>query len=231
MGTLTAVLFDFGGTLDDDGRPWLDRFLPLWREAGAVGQDEALARAFYDADDGLPARERLRGLGLAQTVRLQAHWTGKALLPGNPAAAEAVAERFTLDCRRILRRNIPLLQRLAARYRLGVVSNFYGNLEDVLASEGLRGLFGAVADSGAVGSQKPDARLFLWALERLGTEPAQTLMVGDSKRRDMLGAEALGMPHAWLAGEAGGEPCCPGAPVLRTLGELDALLLPAEVGG
>ena len=231
MGTLTTVLFDFGGTLDDDGRPWLDRFLPLWRAAGAAGTDAALARAFYDADDGLAAREDLRGRGLEDTVRLQALWTGKALLPGDPAAAEAVAERFTLECRRTLRRNTPLLQRLAARYRLGIVSNFYGNLEDVLASEGLRGLFAAVADSAAVGVEKPDARLFRWALERLGAAPAEALMVGDSKRRDMAGAQALGMPHAWLAGDSGGAPCCAGAKVLRTLAELEPLLLPAEVRG
>ncbi|MDE2292706.1 MAG: HAD family hydrolase [Elusimicrobia bacterium] len=222
----TVLLFDYGGTLDDDGRPWLERFSPLWREAGADG--EAVARAFYDADDGLPGRHDLRGKGLAETVLLQCRRVAELLLPSDPGAAQRVADRFVEESRRTLRRNRPVLERLAARYRLGVVSNFYGNLEDVLASEGLRDLFGAVADSQRVGCTKPDPRLFRWALDRLGAEPGQALMVGDSLRRDMAGAEALGMPHAWMAGASQGRPCCPAAAVLRGLGDLEPLLLGTE---
>lgn len=225
MAPTTTLLFDFGGTLDDDGRAWLDRFEPLWRAAGVSAPAEALARAFYDADDALPRRHDLSGAGLAQTVRLQCADTGAVLLPGNPAAARSVADRFLSDCRRTLRRNRPLLERLGSRYRLGIVSNFYGNLEAVLASEGLRGLFGAVADSERVGVEKPDAALFVWALERLGAAPADSLLVGDSLGRDMAGAEAAGLPHAWLAGaRADARPCCPGTPVLRSLLELEGIL-------
>lgn len=219
-----ALLFDFGGTLDDDGRPWLERLEPLWREAGVEASAQTFARAFYDADDGLPRRHDLRGRGLAETVRLQCARVGELLLPGDRRAADRVADLFVAQCRGALARNKPLLERLAGRYRLGVVSNFYGNLEDVLASEGLAGLFGAVADSERVGATKPDARLFRCVLERLGTDPSAALLVGDSKKRDMAGAEALGMPHAWLAGAGGGAPCCPGTPVLRALADLEPLL-------
>jgi hypothetical protein len=42
----------------------------------------------------------------------------------------------------------------------------------------------------------------------------------------MAGARAVGMRHVWLVGDAtgSGEPCCPGDRVLRSLGELEALV-------
>jgi len=72
MTPTTTLLFDFGGTLDDDGRPWLERLEPLWRAAGVSAPAETLARAFYDADDALSRRHDLSGAGLEETVRLQA---------------------------------------------------------------------------------------------------------------------------------------------------------------
>lgn len=228
MALPKALLFDFGGTLDDDGRPWLDRFLPLWREAGARQPEAALARAFYDADDALPARHDLRGKGFEETVFLQCADVGRVLLPEDPAAARRVAARFVSESRAALRRNKALLERLAGRFRLGVVSNFYGNLDAVLASEGLDALFGAAADSARVGAQKPDPALFRWALERLGAGPGEAWMVGDSLKRDMAGAEGLGMGHVWLAGPAPkAAPCCSEARVIASLPDLAALLAPA----
>ncbi|MBI3300031.1 MAG: HAD family hydrolase [Elusimicrobia bacterium] len=226
MAPTTTLLFDYGGTLDDDGRPWLDRFEPLWRAAGAAQPHETLVRAFYDADDNLAKLHDLSTLGLEETVRLQCADAGKVLLPGNDQAARQVADRFTADCRAALKKNRPLLQRLAARYKLGIVSNFYGNLEAILRSEGLLELFDAVADSAKVGREKPDPAIFNWALERLKAKPEEALMVGDSLKRDMAGAEAAGIPHAWLAGDkAEARACCPGTPVLRSFADLEPLLL------
>ena len=229
MAPPKALLFDFGGTLDDDGRPWLERLRPLWREAGVRLPDAALDRAFYDADDGLPKRHALAGLDLAATVALQCADAGRVLLPGDLAAAARVAERYVAQSRATLARNKPLLGRLAGRFKLGIVSNFYGNLSGILEAEGLRGLFGAVADSGAVGAEKPDAAIFEHALLGLGVAAADAWMVGDSLKRDMAGAERLGMPHVWLAGPAPRTPpCCSEARVLSSLTELEALLAPAE---
>lgn len=229
MATPKALLFDFGGTLDDDGRPWLDRLRPLWREAGARQPEAALDRAFYDADDGLAKRHDLAGLDLAATVSLQCADTGRLLLPQDPGAADRVARSYVARSRATLARNKPVLERLARRFKLGVVSNFYGNLEGILAAEGLLPLFGAVADSGRVGVEKPEPAIFEWALSRLGVTAREAWMVGDSLKRDMAGAERLGMGHVWLAGPSPKTPpCCPEARVLASLTGLEALLSPAE---
>lgn len=225
---MQSVLFDFGGTLDGDGVSWIDRFYPLYKEEGLEIPRARFARAFYDSDDNLPARFALQGLSLEKTVALQVSCVLEGLVDhvSSKRAAglgERVAARFVEDCRRHFRRNLPVLEKLRGRYRLGIVSNFYGNLESVLESEGLRPLFDAVADSGTVGVEKPEAGIFLHALGALKSRPSDCLMVGDSIPRDMRGAEGLRMAHA-LLGAASEAPCCPRALTLKTLLELEPLL-------
>lgn len=218
-----AVLFDFGGTLDADGTTWLDRFYPLYKEAGVDVPRDRFARAFYDSDDGLPERFPLKGLSLEETLRFQVGDVLKAIAPDRGERTDAIVSRFLEDCRRHFRRNKPVLERLARRHRLGIVSNFYGNLDGVLRSEGLRDLFKTVADSGVIGAIKPEAGIFLHALEELGSSAGQCVMVGDSIPRDMRGAENLRMAHAHLCA-APQERCCGAAWTLRSLPELESIL-------
>jgi len=222
---IKAVLFDYGGTLDSDGLTWLNRFSTLYREHGIDTGLEPFRRAFYDADDNLPARFDLRGLGLERTLLLQAGCVCKSLGQGE-ALAQDVVRSFLDSSRSFFRRNLPLLKELRSRYRLGVVSNFYGNLDSILAGEGLLDLFDVVSESEKVGVIKPEPGIFLHAVNAVGCAPNEALMVGDSIRRDMRGAEGLGMPHAWLAGghDASGR-CCGRAHVLRSLLDLGPLLL------
>jgi putative hydrolase of the HAD superfamily len=137
-----------------------------------------------------------------------------------------VGDRFLDDAHRHLRRNRPLLERLRARYRLGLVSNFYGNLETVCHNTAILSLFGVVVDSVRAGFSKPDPRIFLRALDRLGVSPPDATFVGDSAARDMAGARALGMRHIWLiaAPPPGGGPCCPGDAMIHSLADVEALL-------
>ncbi|MBI3548969.1 MAG: HAD family hydrolase [Elusimicrobia bacterium] len=226
-----AVLFDFGGTLDSNGLTWLNRFFPLYERRGIAVSKDAFARAFYDSDDRLPTRFALKNMDLQETLRLQVRCVLEQLLPNRIEEADAIADAFLEESRRSLREAEPLLRRLRRRYRLGIVSNFYGNMEAVLAGEGLDELFDAVADSGDVGSVKPDARIFMAALDALRVKPESAWMVGDNLERDMRGAEALGMRHAWLRGpRPAADACCPRAAVLSSLAELESLL-PAEAVG
>jgi HAD superfamily hydrolase (TIGR01549 family) len=222
---MKAVLFDYGGTLDSDGIPWLDRFYPLYAQAGLKTSREEFQEAFYDSDDHLPERFRLEGLGLEETIARQVACVVERLASGQDELTRIVVRRFVDSSREQLRRNRPLLESLRRRFRLGIVSNFYGNLEGIIQAEGLRPLFDVVADSGRVGVMKPEKEIFLHAARALGVRPQEALMVGDSLNRDMRGAEAAGMPHAWLAGtRPDPKPCCPGTPVLRTLLGLEAHL-------
>ena len=112
-----------------------------------------------------------------------------------------MAERFLSDASAIFARNRPALEALAGRYRLGIVSNFYGNLEAVCESSGLAALFDVMADSHCVGAKKPDPAIFRAALDALGAAPETTLFVGDSLRRDREGARRAGLSFVWITPE------------------------------
>ncbi len=199
-----ALLFDFGGTLDSNGIHWPERFFSSYRKAGITVDRGTFDRAFYDSDDNLHKRHDLNGLDLEETVLLQCADTVKTLLISEEIGIQ-VAKAFTRECRDAFQANIPVLERLSAKYKLGIVSNFYGNLQSILEREGLARLFGAVADSNAVGAVKPDPKIFAAAYEPLGVAPESCWMIGDSVARDMKGASALGMRLGFMRGTRGPE--------------------------
>jgi putative hydrolase of the HAD superfamily len=220
---MKSVLFDYGGTLDSDGTTWLERFYPIYKENGIDSDRPRFDRAFYDSDDSLPARFALDGLDLEQTLRLQVRGVLDALAPERADLTPKIASRFAEDSRRQFHRLKPVLDRLAARYRLGIVSNFYGNLDGILRAEGLRGHFAVVADSGVLGVQKPDPEIFLHAARALDSRPEECVMVGDSVPRDVKGAAAAGMKKVLVTG-AKSAPDAGQDWTVRTVAELEAVL-------
>lgn len=101
-----------------------------------------------------------------------------------PGAAELVRE--------LKRRGYPL-----ALVADGPEGTFINNL----TPHGIYELFDAYAISGIVGVQKPDAAIFLHALNALGISPedyANVIMVGNHLERDIKGANALGIRSVWL---------------------------------
>lgn len=163
-------------------------------------------------------------LSFEDTVRRLAAGVAAGLAVRDERVIARVAGRFLDDAHRHLRRNQALLARLRARYRLGIVSNFYGNLETVCDNTAIRSFFGVVVDSERAGFSKPDPRIFLRALEGLGVTVSRATFVGDSAARDMAGARALGMRHIWLTPPPSGGPCCPGDAMIHTLADVEALL-------
>jgi putative hydrolase of the HAD superfamily len=214
-----ALLFDFGGTLDADGVAWKERFSKLVAEESRAPGPE-FDRAFYDADDGLVG-VLPRDLGLTETVDRLAARVAQGL--GRPEIAARVASRFLAEARDSLARSASLFERLHLRYRLGIVSNFYGNLESVCRETGLSPHLNAVVDSAVVGAEKPDRRIFVAALERLGAAAHETVFIGDSLARDMTGARGVGMDHIWLS-PAETKACCPADRVIRRLSDLEEVL-------
>ena len=220
------MLLDFGGTLDADGLTWKERFYRLWRDEAAAETREAFDPVFYAADDALVGAIPIT-CSFEETVHRLARGLATALAVRDERVIARVAERFLADALRHLARNRALLARLRPRYHLGIVSNFYGNLDTVCHNVSVRPLLGAVVDSERVGILKPDPRIFMMALDGLGVKPADAVFVGDSAARDMAGARALGMRHIWLTGEPAppGGPCCPGDAIIQTFQAVEALLL------
>lgn len=95
-----------------------------------------------------------------------------------------------------------LLRELRNRgYKLALVADGRpGTYSNVLTQHGLYDYFDAFAISELVGVEKPDARMFLKALDNLDIDPQdyrRTVMVGNRLDRDVKGANQMGMISVW----------------------------------
>ncbi len=193
------MLFDFGGTLDSDGDRWAVRFHAAYVAAGGRLPLEWFEPLFRESDRQLERDPAVRTMGFRDMAVRQAELLWPMLPDGQSIDRRLAAEHFHLDAVRGVERNRRALEWLAERHRLGVVSNFTGNLDRCLAELDLLHLFAVIADSLVVGWAKPDSRIFRHALEALGAEPARSWMIGDNFEADIRPAAALGMSTCWLA--------------------------------
>ena len=195
-----AILFDFGGTLDSDGGHWLDRFYRIYLKEGIDVPFLELKDAFYYADDICCKDPDTNNFGLNSLlnyhVRLQFKKLGFSFYP----TGSKISQSFLEDMLYYLRRNSAFLKSLRSRYKLGVVSNSYGNLPVVFDQLGISKLLDTVIDSERVGVRKPDPSIFKIAIDELKVSPSSTVFVGDSYERDMIPCKDLGMKVIWMKG-------------------------------
>lgn len=92
------------------------------------------------------------------------------------------------------------LPRLAARYRLAVVTNGFSDVaRPRLASAGIDTVVEAVVVSGELGVGKPDPAFFDATFARLGDPPRDRVaIVGDSLTSDMAGGRGYGITTVWV---------------------------------
>jgi len=210
----TAILFDFGGTLDCPSH-WLDRFLTHYRAAGFDIIRDELDPAFdFATKAGYAAGKAMERFKLGELVRFLVGNQFEYLRGEGPErfkealgkmdsgerfrSVERVRESFLKETIAGLARSKEILVRLKPHFRLGVISNWYGNLDAIIADAGMSRFFDAIIDSTRVRAFKPDPAIFQAALTMLHTTAHQTAMVGDSMNKDMAPAHRLGMRTVFL---------------------------------
>jgi HAD superfamily hydrolase (TIGR01509 family) len=205
MKDIEAILFDFGGTLDGDGVDW---FVRLYRGVTARhGEVDAVA---FDECAHLAAKQISL---LADTPRLSMEGTverlcehiRKELAQRNghgtgPWTVAEVVEEFMERARGCLARNREVIRQLRDRYKLGVISNNWGNTAGWCRQFELSGYLATMIDSTLVGAAKPDRRIFQAALDELQLPAEACVYVGDRYECDVQGARAAGMGAVWVTG-------------------------------
>ncbi|MEU0333441.1 HAD-IA family hydrolase [Streptomyces sp. NPDC006193] len=203
---MTAVLFDFSGTLFrvESAESWLRAVLEQTghclpeRELRATAEALEAAGALPGGAAPLELPARLADLWAVRDESAELHratYTGlsrQVRLPA-PELHDALYERHMTpgawspypDAAEVLR---TLRERGIG---VGVVSNIGWDLRPVFREHGLDAYVDTYVLSCEHGVQKPDARLFAVACEALGADPREVLMVGDSRPADG-GAAALG---------------------------------------
>ncbi|MCU1401014.1 MAG: hydrolase [Acidimicrobiales bacterium] len=213
--TVRAVFFDWGHTLFDTAGSV--EFVVDWtlRNGGvtdgpSAGPDPADVRALWDharrrsrtPEEIVKGRDKSaamhRECWLALWSELDARW------PGVAAALyefETSAAGWTpyVDTEEVLRdlheRNMPVV----------IVSDVPFDLRPILAHYGLDGLVHSFVLSGEHGTIKPELELFRIALQTVGVEPDEVLMVGDNAANDGAAVE-IGIRTLLLPAVPSGSP-------------------------
>lgn len=193
----SAIVFDAGNTLLSINYRVVAEAL---RASGrAVGEDavrEAEWRARPRFDDKLAA---LRSTETVPAFRAycDAIFEGLGVEPG--PLADAAYERIRAHNAATNLWDAPIAGAkkavadvARAGYAVGVISNSRGTIEAHLVSLGLADDLLFVIDSGVVGVEKPDRRIFALAEARLALPPDRCVYVGDLFSVDVLGARAAG---------------------------------------
>lgn len=86
----------------------------------------------------------------------------------------------------------------ATGVKTAIISNSEGMLEKLFTDLGIRSHLDLVVDSGLVGVEKPDPRIYGFALDHFGFPASKALHLGDIFATDILGARAAGMRSALI---------------------------------
>src|ERR1700722_19437337 len=201
------VLFDLGGTIYDDST-----------------YTRALLRAVHDINPNVQEHEFW---AVYDTERMRASGSLRTAI-ANHFVPNRDRERLTALARRYweyptsaLYPDVkPALIALGAQFKLGLVANSGEAALRALRRDGLYELFDVIALADFVGVEKPDEKIFQYALDKTGVPACRTVHVGNRLESDIRPAKSLGLRTVWiLRGDA------PPSPTLEQLSEPDAVVI------
>lgn len=206
---IKGIIFDYGGTLDTNSRHWSE---VLWSkyEEYHVPVGKADFREAYVYGERTLARiplvkpeDNFHDV-LCIKTKLQMEYLieqGKLEQTDAMEYAVKIADSCYHYVLNVLEKTRPVVQSLSRKYKLVLVSNFYGNIRSVLKDFELDDFFSDVIESSVVGVRKPDPAIYRLGVEALKLSAENVLVVGDSFSKDMVPAKTVGCKVAWLKGE------------------------------
>jgi 2-haloacid dehalogenase len=201
-----ALTFDCYGTLIDWERGILDTLAPVVGRDGRAVDGERLIAGYHATEASLQAGEYLPYREIA--ARALAEVCGEC----GVIVTETDRERFqqTVGTWPAFEDSAESLQRLAGRYRLGVITNCDDELF-ALSSQRLGVEFDWIVTAQQAGAYKPSELPFRLAFERIDVPQERILHVAQSLFHDHPTARRLGMHSVWIdrrgdSFDAGGTP-------------------------
>ncbi|HTK80685.1 MAG TPA: HAD family hydrolase [Bacteroidota bacterium] len=225
---MKGLLFDFGGTIDSDGVHWSEKFWDYYGKFNVPVQKPDFERAFVATERELGEVPVLKQATFYETLHKQLRLQFKFLkLDPKGPQLQAMLDECYQDVDRTVLKAKELIEKLSEHYRLGIVSNFYGNLEIVCREFDLYRYFTAYVDSVVVGLRKPDPAIWELGLKKLEVRPENGWTIGDSYERDVVPGKALGCTTIWLKGKTWNSPASTGAAdyTIRKFEEIRSILL------
>jgi putative hydrolase of the HAD superfamily len=94
---------------------------------------------------------------------------------------------------------IETLEYLKTKYRLHIITNGFNEVQfKKLKNSGIKHFFEKVVTSDNAGSQKPNMKIFEYALTSVNARKNESLMIGDDWDLDILGAKRYGFDQVYF---------------------------------
>lgn len=234
---IKGVIFDYGGTIDTNSRHWAEVLWSKYVEHHVPVDKESFREAYVFGERALakypfvqPRHNFHEVLAIKTELQVQ-DLAARRKLPMDELQLQSYARKIADSCYEyvweVLKVTRPVVAELSKRYKLVLVSNFYGNIQTILNDFGLLPFFDDIIESSVVGVRKPDPAIYRLGVEAMGFDAGNVLVVGDSFSKDVVPAKAVGCQVAWLKGEGwGGEVIDEALPdvIITDLAQLSTLL-------
>ena len=199
---MKAVFFDAGGTLIHIDYDRLGQ--AVWPTGRRVSRSDWIAAEY--AGRSAVEEAMMQGQAASDYSRWKVHFSGMlGELGVDPESFDLVAPRVVAENKKASLWCVSgpeIVQALAdlreAGYIVAVISNADGTVEKMLEAAGLLQHLEFVIDSGKVGVEKPDPRIFQMALDKAGVSAAESYYVGDIYPVDVVGARNAGLTPVLL---------------------------------
>jgi HAD superfamily hydrolase (TIGR01509 family) len=193
--TTPVITFDAGQTLVELDLDFLARRLSERGQDVAAGALEAAAPAAWRRYDELV----VAGAGHPWRALMTSLLEGAGAREVEPTVEWLWGEQPRVNLwRRPITQMVDLARELAAQgAKVAVLSNSEGRLSELLHEISIADPFAVIVDSGRLGFEKPDRRIFEHTLAALGIADADPVHIGDSWAADIVGARNVGWRSIW----------------------------------
>lgn len=231
---IKGFIFDYGGTLDTRGNHWGKVLWHGFERTGVPVGEQDFRDAYVYGERTLATSPIVKPDftfrdTLQAKIRLQLQWLEENRNLGDATRyLERILDDVYQQTKDTTKESALVLEELAKRFPLVLVSNFYGNISTVLREFDLDHLFGDIIESAVVGIRKPDARIFALGVERLGLKAEDVAVVGDSYDKDILPSHSSGCHTIWFKGEGWTDDVVENSVADKVIGSLKEILSLAE---
>jgi len=201
---MDAIFFDFGGTLDTNGIHWSEKFWEVYQKFNIPINYGEFREAYVYAEPNVQKYIRKTDnlfFTLKTQVSLQLNYLSERGISFSKEMHNSVLQ-ITQECYKDVISNItdikPLLKELKLSYKIGLVSNFYGNIKAVCKDLDIDSYFDVIVDSAELQISKPDPQIFKTAIDIMDVNTERAVVIGDSYDRDIVPAKKLGCKTIWL---------------------------------
>lgn len=211
---IKGIIFDYGGTIDTNGKHWAEVIWESYQHLNVPINKDVFRAAYVHGERTLALKPLIKPSHnfydvLSIKIRIQIEY----LIDNNHLKDCKSTEDYILsisqECydyaKNVTIAALPIIKKLSQKYKITLVSNFYGNIHEVLKNFGLLCSFNSIIESAVVGVRKPDPAIFTLGVKALGVEASETVVIGDSYSKDIIPAKAAGCHTVWLKGIGWGE--------------------------